>query len=50
MGNVSKLPVLEVLSGTHFVADVTLGLGEVVLAAGQEAPVRSLSLAAEPAQ
>ncbi len=30
MGNVSKLPVLEVLSGTHFVADVTLGLGEVV--------------------
>ena len=48
MGNVSKLPVLEVLSGTHFVADVTLGLGEVVhdyLAAGQEAPVRSLSRA-----
>ena len=48
-----NFPVLEVLSGTHFVADVTLGLGEVVhdyLAAGQEAPVRSLSLAAEPAQ
>jgi acetoacetate decarboxylase len=51
--NVSKLPVLEVLSGTHFVADATLGLREVVhdyLVAGQEMPVHSLSLAAEPAQ
>jgi len=30
LGNVAKLPVLIVLSGTHFVADVTLGIGEVV--------------------
>jgi acetoacetate decarboxylase len=30
LGNVAKLPVLNVLSGTHFVADVTLGAGEVV--------------------
>ena len=54
MGNVSKLPVLDVLSGTHFIADVTLGLGEVVhdyLAQGREdASVQGDSLAAEPAQ
>jgi acetoacetate decarboxylase len=53
MGNVSKLPVLEVLSGTHFIADVTLGLGEVVhdyLVDGQAAPVQNLSLLTEPAQ
>ncbi|WP_204270228.1 acetoacetate decarboxylase family protein, partial [Klebsiella aerogenes] len=30
MANVAGLPVLEVLSGTHFIADLTLGLGEVV--------------------
>jgi acetoacetate decarboxylase len=30
MGNAAKLPVLNVLSGTRFVADVTLGIGEVV--------------------
>jgi acetoacetate decarboxylase len=30
MGNVAKLPVRDVLSGAHFVADVTLGIGEVV--------------------
>jgi acetoacetate decarboxylase len=30
MGNVAKLPVLDVFSGTHFVADVTLGIGEAV--------------------
>ncbi|MGH6810835.1 MAG: acetoacetate decarboxylase [Methylocella sp.] len=30
MGNVAKLPVLNVRSGTNFVADVTLGIGEVV--------------------
>jgi acetoacetate decarboxylase len=50
MANVSKLPVLKVLSGTHFVADLTLGLGEVVhdyLADGQKA--RSLSLGAASA-
>ncbi|HUZ91317.1 MAG TPA: acetoacetate decarboxylase family protein, partial [Methylocella sp.] len=54
MGNVSRLPVLDVLSGTHFIADVTLGLGEVVhdcLAQGREdASVQGASLAAEPAQ
>jgi acetoacetate decarboxylase len=27
---VARLPVLEVLSGTHIVADVTLGLGSVI--------------------
>lgn len=30
MADVAKLPVLEVLGGTHFLADLTLGLGEVV--------------------
>ncbi|MFZ3326019.1 MAG: acetoacetate decarboxylase [Methylocella sp.] len=53
MGNVSKLPVLEVLSGTHFVADVTLGLGQVVhdyLAESQKALAQSFSCATEPPQ
>jgi len=31
MANVARLPVFEVLGGTHFVVDLTLGLGEVVL-------------------
>jgi acetoacetate decarboxylase len=51
--NVAKLPVLDVLSGTHFVADVTVGIGEVVhdfLAPGNEAPIRDVSLAAAPMQ
>ncbi|MGC2225273.1 MAG: acetoacetate decarboxylase family protein [Methylocella sp.] len=30
MGYVAKLPVLDVFSGTNFVADVTLGVGDVV--------------------
>ena len=30
LSNVAKLPVLDVLFGTNFVADVTLGIGEVV--------------------
>ena len=30
MADVAKLPVLEVVSALHFVADLTLGLGEVV--------------------
>jgi acetoacetate decarboxylase len=30
MADVARLPVLEVLSATHFIADLTLGLGEVV--------------------
>jgi len=42
-----------VISGTHFIADVTLGLGEVVhdyLTKDQGTPVQSLSLEAEPAR
>lgn len=31
IADVAKLPVLEVLSAVHFVADLTLGMGEVVL-------------------
>ena len=31
MADVARLPVLEVLSAVHFTADLTLGLGEVVL-------------------
>ena len=30
MADVARLPVLEVLSATHFIGDMTLGLGEVV--------------------
>ncbi len=30
LADVAKLPVLEVLGGVHFIADLTLGLGEVV--------------------
>jgi acetoacetate decarboxylase len=30
MADVAKLPVLEIIGGVHFVADLTLGLGEVV--------------------
>jgi acetoacetate decarboxylase len=30
IADVAKLPVLEVLSAVHFVADITLGMGEVV--------------------
>jgi acetoacetate decarboxylase len=30
IGKFAKLPVLDVLSGAHFVAVVTLGMGEVV--------------------
>jgi acetoacetate decarboxylase len=30
IADVARLPVIEVLSGVHFVADLTLGLGEVV--------------------
>lgn len=53
MAKVSRLPVLEVLSGTHFTADVTLGLGEVVhdyLAHAQKNVVQEPSLAAEAAR
>jgi acetoacetate decarboxylase len=53
MGNVAKLPILNVLSGTHFVAGVTLSIGEIVhdyLAQGREAPVQNPSPAARPAQ
>ena len=30
VADVARLPVLEVISGSHFVADLTLGYGEVV--------------------
>src|SRR6202043_1992430 len=30
LANVASLPVLEVISGVHLVADLTLGLGSVV--------------------
>jgi acetoacetate decarboxylase len=30
IADLAKLPVLEVLGGSHFIADLTLGLGEVV--------------------
>ena len=52
LGNVARLPVLEVLSGTHFIADVTLDLGDVVhdyLANSKPAPGPSRPLAAEAA-
>lgn len=48
--NVARLPVLEVLSGTHFIADVTLDLGEIVhdyLAGKKPGPVPGHPLAAE---
>ena len=31
MADVARLPVREIVSATHFIADLTLGLGEVVL-------------------
>jgi acetoacetate decarboxylase len=30
LGNVAKIPVLDVLSGTQFIADLALGIGEVM--------------------
>ena len=30
MCDVARLPVHEIVSGTHFISDLTLGLGEVV--------------------
>ena len=51
LGNVAKLSVLNVLSGAHFVADVTLAIGEVVhdyLAQGREAPVQNPSSRRSP--
>jgi acetoacetate decarboxylase len=30
MCDVARLPVREVVSGTHYITDLTLGLGEVV--------------------
>ncbi len=52
-GNVAKCPAFNMISGTHFVADVTLGIGAVVdyyLAHGREAPVEFPSLPPEPTQ
>ena len=39
IADVAKLPVLEVLGGAHFIADLTLGLGEVVYDYLANAPV-----------
>ncbi len=53
MADVARLPVLEVLSATHFIGDMTLGLGEVVfdyLAPGVSAeahPPRAIEEAAD---
>jgi acetoacetate decarboxylase len=49
MADVAKLPVLEVLGGSHFVADLTLGLGEVVFdylasALAVEAPLAKIGV------
>jgi acetoacetate decarboxylase len=51
MANVARLPVLDVLSATHFVADMTLGIGEVVhdYLAEPKAGVQSPSFSAEAA-
>ena len=38
MADVAKLPVLEVLGASHFIADLTLGLGEVVFDYLADAP------------
>ncbi len=50
MGNVAKLPVLVVRSGTHFIADVTLGIGEVVHGYLAQSPTQNQSVATAPAQ
>ena len=44
MADVAKLPVLEVLGGSHFVADLTLGLGEVVYDYLADAPHAGMAL------
>ncbi len=52
MAKVTRLPVLEVLGGTHFVADLTLGLGTVVydyLAPERENPASRPAAATEVA-
>ena len=52
MADVARLPVLEVLSATHFIGDMTLGLGEVVfdyLAPDVGAGVSPVRAAAEDA-
>jgi acetoacetate decarboxylase len=38
MCDVARLPVLEVVGATHFIGDLTLGLGEVVYDCLAEAP------------
>jgi acetoacetate decarboxylase len=53
MADVAKLPVLEVLGGAHFLADLTLGLGEVVhdyLADATPATTALEALQKEPAE
>ncbi|MCI0600807.1 MAG: acetoacetate decarboxylase [Beijerinckiaceae bacterium] len=51
--NAARLPVLKVIAGTHFVADVTLSIGQVVhdyLAELGATAAEFPSLSAEPAQ
>jgi len=42
--DVARLPVLEVVSGQHFVADLTLGYGEVAFDYLGEAAERDAAL------
>jgi acetoacetate decarboxylase len=44
MADVAKLPVLDVIGGVHFIADLTLGLGEVVHDYLADAPKAALPL------
>ena len=44
MADVAKLPVREVLGATHFIADLTLGLGEVVYDYLADAPKAATAL------
>jgi acetoacetate decarboxylase len=46
MADVARLPVLEVLGGAHFIADLTLGLGEVAFDYLADAPKTALPLEA----
>ena len=50
MADVARLPVLEVVSGEHFVADLTLGYGEVAFDYLDEAAERDAALDAKTRQ
>ena len=47
MCDVAKLPVLEVIGATHFIGDLTLGLGEVVHDYRADAPAPASALTRE---